>query len=512
MEEKSAKRFNHPTLQPFDQYNQLLQSRVHPLDWPTPTPARRYNFVVVGGGTAGLVSAMGAAGLGAKVALIEKSLLGGDCLNVGCVPSKALLAAARLAHRMRHAERFGIKASNIEIDFSKIMARLREARSTLSVHDSAARFQQAGIDVFFGEARFENDKEISVGESKLRFAKAVIASGGRAAVPPIEGVDTVPYLTNETIFSLEQLPARLCIVGGGPIGCEMAQAFARFGSKVCLLDSGKHILGRDDAAAAAVVRDALIEDGVVIEEGATIERFEGGAPPSCHYRNAQGEAKRSNFDQLLLAVGRRPNVEGLNLEAAGISYDSRGVKVDDRLRTSNPRVFAAGDICLRKQFTHSADAAARIVIVNALFKGRMKVSDLMVPACTYTDPELSQVGVSPNDQQELGYEVDTIEQSMATVDRAQLEGSTAGFLKLHYKRGTDRVVGATLVAEHAGELIHEIALAIQAKVGLKQLSSLIHCYPTQAEVIKKAADSYNRTRLTPFVKRLTSLWLSWVRH
>lgn len=503
---------NQPPVRPWDAHNQKLVSNVHPADWKNPTPALRYNLVVIGGGTAGLVSAVGAAGLGAQVALVEKHLLGGDCLNVGCVPSKAIIRAARKAAGVRDMADFGVNVPNgTTIDFSKVMERMRRLRADISPHDSAKRFTELGVDVFLGAGKFTGPDTVEVGGQTLRFAKAVIATGARAAVPPISGLKDVPYLTNETLFSLTELPMRLGIIGAGPIGCEMAQSFARFGSEVFLIEATHGILPREDRDASKLVRAVMEREGVKIlccGEDLKLAKDPNGVRLQVE---SHGKGYDVLVDQLLVAVGRAPNVEGLGLETVGVEFDKKGVKVNDRLQTANPRIYACGDICSPYQFTHAADFMARIVIQNALFKGRAKMSSLIIPWATYTSPEIAHVGLYEKDAKEKGIEVDTYTQELAEVDRAILDSETEGFVRVHVRKGTDEIVGATVVSAHAGDLISELTLAMKAKVGLKTIGATIHPYPTQAEAIRKVGDLYNRTRLTPFVKNLMGKWLSWTR-
>lgn len=497
---------------PWDAHNQRLASHVRPADWRNPTPAPRYNLVVIGGGTAGLVTAAGAAGLGAKVALVEKHFLGGDCLNAGCVPSKALIRAARAAAAVRQAAEFGVVVPpGTRADFSQIMERMRRLRADLSPHDSAQRFKDLGVDVFLGGGTFTGPETVEVEGQVLRFSKAVIATGARASAPPIPGLNEVPFLTNETLFSLTELPPRLGIVGAGPIGCEMAQSFARFGAEVYLIEAGHGILPREDPDAAAIVESAMHRDGVRLlccGKNLKLSQQDGGIRMQLE---SHDHGYDLTVDQLLLATGRAPNVEGLGLEKAGVEFDNKGVKVNDRLQTTHPRIYACGDVCSPYPFTHAADFMARIVIQNALFRGRAKASALVVPWCTYTSPELAHVGLRAKDAEARGIAVDTFTQELSKVDRALLDGETEGFVRVHVRRGTDEIVGATLVAMHAGEWIGELTLAMKNKLGLRAIGSTIHPYPTQAEAVRKIGDLYNRTRLTPFVKNLATRWLAWSR-
>ncbi len=498
-------------LLPRDEHNQKLEANVHPPDWSNPKPSGRYNLVVIGAGTAGLVTAAGAAGLGAKVALIERSLMGGDCLNVGCVPSKGVISSARVAGTLRNASDFGVEVpSGVNINFAATMERMRRLRTQISTNDSAKRFHDLGIDVYFGQASFVDSDTVDVDGTRLQFKRAVIATGARAAAPPISGLSSVEYLTNETLFSLTELPRRLGVIGAGPIGCEMAQSFAQLGSEVFLVESAHGILPREDREAADIVQKALVDNGVkLLCCGRNLEiKNESGIRLTVE---SHDQAYDEPIDQLLVAVGRAPNVDHLNLESVGVDYDKKGVKVNERMQTTNPRIYAAGDICSRFQFTHAADFMARIVIQNALFKGRKKASTLKIPWCTYTSPEIAHVGLYEQEAEDEGIQVDTYVQQFSEVDRAILEGEDHGFAKVHVKKGTDQIVGATIVARNAGDMISEITLAMTHGLGLSKIGGTIHPYPTQAEAIRKLGDQYSRTRLTPLIKTLFKKWLAWTR-
>jgi len=497
---------------PPDEFNRDLVANVHPAGWVNPEPRGRYNLVVLGAGTAGLVTAAGAAGLGAKVALVERHLMGGDCLNVGCVPSKALIRASRAVADVRDAGAFGVRVpAGVTADFPAAMERMRRLRAGISPHDSASRFRDLGVDVYFGTGRFTGPDALEVDGRTLRFKKAVIATGARASAPTIPGLAEAGYLTNETVFGLTALPPRLAVVGAGPLGCELAQAFARFGSKVTLIETGPQILGREDRNAAAVVEASLHRDGVAIQCGCKITSARKDGPDKVLTLECAGANTELRVDEILVGVGRAPNVEGLGLEQAGVAFDAKGVTVDDRLRTSNTRVFAAGDVASRFKFTHTADALARIAIQNALFLGRAKASALTVPWCTYTDPEIAHVGLYEHEAVDQGIPVRTFLQEFGSVDRAVIDGESEGFVKVHVRAGTDRILGATVVARHAGEMISELTLAMVGGLGLKNLARTIHPYPTQAEAFKKVGDAYSRTRLTPLVLGLFRRWLAWTR-
>lgn len=499
-------------VQPDDELNRELVRHAHPADWVNPDPAPRYNLVVIGAGTAGLVTAAGAAGLGAKVALVEKHLMGGDCLNVGCVPSKTLIRSAGVAHEVREAWKYGVKVDGVEVDFPAVMERMRSVRARISLHDSVHRFKALGVDVFLGHARFTGPDQVEVAGKKLRFKKAVIASGARAVHPDIKGLAEAGFLTNETVFSLTTLPPRLAVFGGGPLGCEMAQAFQRLGSRVVLLHKHDRILNREDRDAADLIQKTFVEEGITLALNVRFHEVERRGGEKIVHFEANGVKDSVTVDEILIGAGRAPNVADLGLEAAGVQYDSRrGVQVDDHLRTTNPRVYAAGDICMNYKFTHAADAAARIVIQNALFKGSKRLSALTVPWTTFTDPEVAHVGLDERQAAEKGIPVDTYMRPLSEVDRAITDGQEEGFVKILVEKGTDKILGATIVAAHAGEMLNEITLALVGKLGLARLSGVIHCYPTQAEAIKQAADAYNRTRLTPFIKKAFTRWLAWSR-
>jgi pyruvate/2-oxoglutarate dehydrogenase complex dihydrolipoamide dehydrogenase (E3) component len=496
---------------PQDAYERERLDYVRPSGWRNPQPADRYSLAVVGAGTAGLVAAHAAAALGAKVALIERHLLGGDCLNDGCVPSKAIIRTSRLYAEMRNAAQYGAQIpADIRVEFPAVMRRMRGIRARISRSDSVQRLVAAGVDVFFGEARFTATDALTVDGARLRFKKALIATGARPDTPSIPGLAEAGYLTNENVFDLTELPRRLLVIGGGPLGCELAQAFCRFGARTIIAQDWPLFLPREERDAAQILSDSLARDGIDVRlnTAAVNVRVEGGQKlvdlVSDDYKSTVA------VDAILTGTGRLPNVEGLDLEAAGVDCDAvTGVRVNDFLQTSNPRIYAAGDACLEDKFTHSADASARIVVRNALFLGRERLSALTIPWCTYTDPEIAHVGLYVRQARERDIPVKTFTIPMHEVDRAIADGEEAGFVKIHVKERTDRILGATIVARHAGEMINEITLAMVAGIGLRTLARVIHAYPTQAEAIKKAADAYNRTRLGPRIQSLLRRWLKW---
>ncbi len=492
---------------PADEHNQRLLDNVHPGEWKNPKPDGTYNLVAIGAGTAGLISAIGTAGLGGKVALIERHLMGGDCLNVGCVPSKALISSAHLASKMRNAANFGLTPV-----FPKVMERLRRIRADISANDSARRYTEKGVDVFMGEAKFTGRNTVEVGGQEIKFKKAVITTGARAVHPDIPGLEAAGFHTNESIFSLTERPKHLIVIGGGPIGCELAQAFRGLGSRVTIIDHGR-FLPREDPDAAALLAKAFERDGIEVLLDSSVECIlsEDGKKRVRITRNAREETIEG--DELLVGTGRVPNIGNLGLKTAGVEADLRkGITVDDHLRTSNPNIFAAGDCCMMYKFTHAADAAAQIVIQNALFGGKKKLSALNMPWCTYTSPEIAHIGMYEHQAKERGLATDTYKFEMAENDRAIAEGEDEGFVKVIVKKGTDQILGATIVAAHAGEMINEISVAMAAKMGLGKIGGVIHPYPTQSEAIKRIAGLYNQTRLTPTLAKLMKKWLAWQRH
>ncbi len=506
---------------PNDEHNQQLIQNVHPSHWVNPKPAGRYNIVIIGAGTAGLITAVIAATLGAKVALIEKHLMGGDCLNVGCVPSKGVIRAARAWADLRKAAEFGLHIPpGVKYDFGAVMARMRKLRARISHNDSVHRYTKLGVDVYIGSGRFTGTDTIQVegaaGNRTLTFAKAAVCTGARPSAPPTPGLKEAGYLTNETVFSLTELPQRVGVIGAGPIGCELAQSFARFGSQVYLIEAQHGIMPNEDRDAAEIVEQRMMLDGVKLlccGKELEVQQSETGKRLTVDSHNQQYDI---TVDEILVGVGRTPNVEGLGLEAVGVQYDKNGVKVNARLQTTNPRIFAAGDICSRYKFTHAADAMAQVVIQNALFPhpfglGYASVKSLIMPWCTFTEPEVAHVGMYEKDAKEKGIKVETYTYKLDEIDRAILDGEEEGFARIHVQQGTDKIVGATIVAAHAGDMISEFSLLMKAGAGAKTIAGTIHPYPTQTEVNKKVVNLWRKAHFTPRTKHLLMKLFAWAR-
>lgn len=506
---------------PDDEHNQRLVANVHPSDWVNPEPSGRYNIVVIGAGTAGLITAVIAASLGAKVALIEKHLMGGDCLNVGCVPSKGVIRAARAWADLRNAAEFGLHIpAGVKYDFGAAMARMRKLRAKISHNDSAQRYSKLGVDIYIGNGRFTGETSIQVegpaGNRTLQFVKAAICTGARAAAPSIPGLSEAGYLTNETVFSLTELPPRIAVIGAGPIGCELAQSFARFGSQMYLIEAQHGIMPNEDRDAAQIVEQQMVKDGVQLlccGKELEVSKTENGKRLSV---DSHGRQYDVTVDEVLVGVGRTPNVEGMGLETVGVEFGKHGVRVNGRLQTSNPRIFAAGDVCSRYKFTHAADAMAQIVIQNALFPhpfglGYASIDSLIMPWCTFTEPEIAHVGMYEKDAKEKGLAVETYTFKMDEVDRAILDGEDDGFARVHIEKGSDKILGATIVAAHAGEMISEFSVLMKAGLGAKTIAGTIHPYPTQAEVNKKVVNLWRKAHFTQRTKNLLVKLFAWLR-
>ena len=436
------------------------------------------HLVVVGAGPAGLISAIGAAGLGAKVALIERHRMGGDCLNVGCMPSKALLAYSKRS----------------DADFQQAFSWLREVRAGIAPHDSVERYTEAGVDVFLGEAAFNDAGDICVNGMPLKARRIALCTGASAAVPPIPGLREAQPLTNETIFDLTEPPASLAILGAGAIGCELAQAFAGLGVKVSLFELAERVLPNETPLASQAVTMALEGAGVDVYVGQGVQEIRGQGTVVC------GGAE-IHCERVLVALGRKPNTEGLNLEAAGVELNTQGsVVTNAKLQTSNKHIFAAGDCTAELQFTHHADAQARALIQNVLFAPTAKVDGLIVPHCTYTDPEVASVGATPHSLDVAGVPYDTFAFDLNELDRSRadpkVKSGSIQHAEVYTQKGSDKILGATIVGSGAGELLAPICVMMSNGLGLSAAQKTIFSYPTRSEYLKRLGDAYNRSRMT----------------
>ena len=448
------------------------------------------DLCVIGAGSAGLSVAAGAAQMGASVVLIERGRMGGDCLNVGCVPSKSLIAAAAAAQAARTAGGFGVKAGPPEVDFAAVRRHVQGVIASIAPHDSVERYEGLGVTVLREHARFTGPGEVAAGGRRVRARRFVVATGSRPAVPPVPGLADVAYLTNETVFDLAELPRHLLVLGGGPIGCELAQAFRRLGSEVTVADLGP-ILPKDDPELTGVVRERLLAEGVELRERVKVVAVE--PRPALVVEGTDGR-ERLEGTHLLVAAGREPVVEELGLEAAGVAFDRKGIKVDPRLRTTNARVFAIGDVAGGLQFTHVAGYQAGIVIRNALFRLPSRANARALPWATYTDPELAAVGLGEAAAKERGIAHEVARWPFADNDRARAERATEGLVKVVAGRG-GRVLGAAIVGAHAGELILPWVLAVERRLKLSALAGVVAPYPTLGEAGKRAAGAYYAPRL-----------------
>ncbi len=462
------------------------------------------DLCVIGAGSGGLTVAAGASQMGARVVLIERALMGGDCLNYGCVPSKALLAASKAAQAMRRADRLGVERHEPRIDFANVMAHVQGVVDAIAPHDSQERFEGLGVRVIRAEARFTGPDRLEAGGETIRAKRFVIATGSSPLVPPIPGLDTVPYLTNETLFANTTRPAHLLVVGGGPIGLEMAQAHRRLGAAVTVIEKDT-LLPKDDPEPVDVLRARLLAEGVALLEGAELARVEPTPSGLAATVRRQDRETKLAGSHLLIAVGRQPNTRGLGLETAGVVAGPRGIETDTRLRTSNRRIYAVGDVNGRFPFTHMASYHAGIVLRNALFRLPAKVDDRAVPWVTYTDPELAQVGLTEATARQRHGRIEVLRWSFHEVDRAQAERETDGFAKAIVDR-RGRILGASIVGAHAGEALQPWCLAIANGLGIKAMAGMIAPYPTFGEINKRVASSHYAPKLfNERVRRIVQL-------
>ncbi|HVI59121.1 MAG TPA: mercuric reductase [Luteimonas sp.] len=471
-----------------------LEDNLHPKDWRQPAPAARYDLLVVGAGAAGLAGARAAAAGGARVALVERDLLGGDCLNYGCEPSKSLIRSARAYAQMRGARRYGaVVPARIDVDFQAAMARAMQLRARLSRHIALPALQRAGIDVFFGHACFSAPDRLRVDDLELRFDKALLASGAEPDVPDVPGLEDVGYFTNESIFGIESLPARLLVIGGGPLGCELAQAFRCFGSSVVIVQDLPLFLPHEERDAAQILSVSFARDGIEVRLNTEVTAIRRDADGIHADLRSDDYVSGIAADAVLVGTGRIPRIHDLGLDVAGVEHDPvRGVHVDALLCSSNPAIYAAGDACMEDKYTHMAVATARMAVANALHGDGQRVDGLVIPWCTYTDPEIAHVGLYVRDAIEQDIAVSTYTVPMHVVDRAVLDGEDTGFVKLHVADGSDRILGATIVAHHAGEMIGQVTQAMVSGAGMRDLARVIHPYPTQSAAIGAAAKAWCR--------------------
>jgi pyruvate/2-oxoglutarate dehydrogenase complex dihydrolipoamide dehydrogenase (E3) component len=472
-------------------------AHARPADWRNPEPAEAYDLLVIGAGPAGLAATEAAVERGAKVALIERNLLGGASLWTGSVPSKSIIRTARLYADMRVAEKFGAAVPDgIQENFGATMERMRRLRTRISEYHSAERLQISGVDLYFGAARFAGRNAVILGDATVRFNKALISTGARPLRTRIPGLEEAGYFTSDDVFDLTECPPRLLVIGGGPLGCELAQAFCRLGAHVVIAQNEPKFLPKEERDAAQILSESMARDGVEIHLNTTVVAVRTAATGEKLVDMISGDGKNTiSVDHILAGVGRTPNVEGLELERAGVAYDGvSGIRVDDFLRTANRRIYAAGDVCLANKFTHAAEASARLAVTNALDRRRKRLSALTIPWCTYTDPEIAHVGLYMTQARERSIPAKTFTVLMRDIDRAMIDGQEKGFVKIHVREGTDEILGATIVASHAGEMINEITLAIDAGIGLSVLGQIIHAYPTQTMAIKMAAAACIKSR------------------
>ncbi len=473
---------------PGESHDRRWRELVFPENYRNPEPRQRYHLVVIGAGPAGLVTSIAAAGLGARVALVERHAMGGDCLNVGCVPSKALLEFTK---------------RNREAGFDEAFSWLRRVRQEIAHHDSVERYTENGVDVFLGSASFIDGKSIQVQEQRLCARRFVIATGARAARPEIEGLRDCDPLTNESFFDLAERPQSLAILGAGPIGCELAQAMVRLGIEVHLFEMAGRVLPKSPGEASAALAQVLKSDGVNLHLGFEVTSVsrEGGRI------TLHGAMVPVTADRVLVAAGRQPNVEDLNLDRAGVEVRGGLIFVDDRLRTTNRKIYAAGDVCSRLKLTHHADAHARIVVRNALFGATASTRKLVVPQCTYTDPEVAEIGQTEMELGQQGIVFDRYRVDFDQLDRGKTQGGQQGFAQVFTARGRDIILGATIIGPDAGEQIAPLCIAMSSGMGLSALGNAVLPYPTRAEYLRRLADEYNRTRLTVSARSLIRTWL-----
>ena len=472
----------------------------------------RYNVAVIGGGTAGLVTSAGTVGLGGRAALVEANKMGGDCLNYGCVPSKALISSTKLIAQIHRSRDLGLTETAPSFKFEEVFERMRERRATIEPHDSVERFESLGVDVFQGRAKFVSPFEITIDDKKRLTAKHfVIATGSKTFIPSIPGLDSVPFYTNETIFdNMQQAPLSMMIIGGGPIGCELAQVMGRLGVAVKLIERLPRLIHSDDRDASALIKNCLEKEGIEIHTATNVTQFEYTGHDIIATVEKEGQKKTLKTQAVLLATGRQPNIDNMGLDNAGVDFDHSGIKVNSSLTTSKPNIYACGDVVGPYLFTHSADYQARIVTRNILIPWfKAKVNYQWVPRVTYTDPEVAHFGLTEDTAKQNNIPYNIYRYDWNNLDRAITDSATNGFIKVLTKSGSDKILGATIVGVHAGEVMHEVLVAAKHGIGLSKLSNTIHAYPTFSSSVQRVADVYQKTRLTPFAAKLFKWLYRW---
>lgn len=472
-------------------------------------PEETYDLIVIGGGSGGLVAASGAARLGLRCALIEKARLGGECLWTGCVPSKALIHSAKVAHFVEQAASFGLEAAPERVGFGKVMDHVREAIARVAPHDDPERFRQMGVEVVFGSPQFVSPEEVEVDGRRLRGRHFVIATGSRPEVPRIDGLTEVGPLTNENAFDLAELPGSVVILGAGPIGVEFSQAYNRLGVKVTVLQRSGRILSHEDGEAAAALEEILVAEGVEIIKNTSLRSVSRQDGQKVVSFEREGQERQLVADEVLVALGRHPNVEGLELERAGVKLDRRGIIVDKHLRTSAPHIWACGDVIGHLAFTHVAEYQARLILRNAFFPFKSRYDYSAVPWTTFSDPELAHLGATEEELREKGVNYEALRFPFSQVDRALTDSETAGFIKALCRPGGE-ILGAHILGPQAGNLIHEFALAMREGIKIGRLSTAVHAYPTLAQAVRQTADQHYARKLAgrsgAILSRLARLW------
>lgn len=483
---------------------------------PASTRPRKFdtNLVVIGAGSAGLVTAYVAAAAKAKVTLIERDKMGGDCLNTGCVPSKAVIRSAKIAAYIRRAKEFGLDAGELRVNFPQLMQRVQDVIATVEPHDSVERYTGLGVDCVSGSARITSPWTVAVNGDTLTTRSIVIATGGRPFVPPIPGLADIDYLTSDTVWQLEALPRRLLVLGGGPIGCELAQAFARLGSEVTLVEMAPVLLGREDTAVSATLASSFAAEGIRVLTGHKAERFEQSGEAKVAVCSSDAGEQQVAFDQVLVAVGRRANTDGLAIDNAGLELNQNGtIPVNEYLQTSQPQILACGDVTGPYQLTHAAGFQGWFCAMNALFGGikRFKADYSVMPWAVFTDPEIARVGLTAAEARDQGIPYEVTEYGIDDLDRAIADSEAHGFVKIVTKQGSDRILGATVVGYHAAELVTEYVTAMKYGMGLRKILNTIHIYPTLAEANRYAAGNWQKARISPLALKVAARFHRWRR-